>query len=164
MFGSQGSWYYEHVAGIRLPRDGSGRGWRRILLDPSVLRPRSTTSSPSPLPVCALRNDSPFKLTAARAKSATPLGPAAIAWSCNGLGNGLSVNVTVPVGATAQLYLPIAFGSRVAESGHVMFDANWKLKPTIAGVVSGTKALDEEAYVFELLSGSYLFTVAHEFY
>ena len=43
MFGSVGAWFFEHVAGVRLPpkaeRLGQGaRGWQRIVYDATVLR------------------------------------------------------------------------------------------------------------------------------
>ena len=77
-YGSQGSWYYEHVAGLRLPRDGSGRGWRRIILDPSVLRPLGGNATHPLLPVCDTALDSDTKLVSASARSFTPLGFATI--------------------------------------------------------------------------------------
>ena len=158
MYGSQGSFYYEHVAGIR--QAPGTRGWRRIVLDPSVLRPRRpiALATDSPItPVCALTGDA--KLTSAAARTATPLGFAAIGWFClNGSGgDGLLLNATVPVGATAQLFLPSSFGSTVTEAGATIFDAG-KFVPGVLGVLAG--AVREGAYVIELLSGSYNFSVS----
>ena len=149
MYGSQGSWYYEHVAGIRLADGAAGRGWRRIILDPSVLRPQGGGTA-----ACALSGDA--QLTSASARSATPLGFATIDWACDGLKGGLKLNATVPVGATAQLYLPSAFGSTVAEAGHTVF-SDGKYVPGVAGLLAGRA--QEGVFVLELLSGSYAFQV-----
>ena len=161
MYGSQGSFYYEHVAGIRLPRDGSGRGWRRIVLDPSVLRPldhggsTGATGPGSLSPVCAISGDA--KLVSASARSATPLGFATIAWACDGL-HGLTLNASVPVGATAQLFLPSNFGDHVTENGATVFHQGVFVHG-VAGVAAGHASAPEAAYVLELLSGSYAFDV-----
>ena len=144
-------------AGLRLPRDGSGRGWRRIVLDPSVLRPLGGNATASRPPVCALASDA--KLTSAAARSATPLGFAAVAWRCDGLANGLWLNASVPVGATAQLYLPSTFGETVTESGTVVFRGGAFVPGAAAGVVDGHASATESAYVIELSSGNYTFAV-----
>ena len=128
------------------------------MLDPSVLRPVDRGGSAgSPLsPVCALSGDA--KLVSAAAKSATPLGFATIAWACDGLSHGLTLNASVPVGATAQLLLPSSFGDLVTESGAAVFHQG-AFVHGVAGVVAGHVAVPDAAYVFELLSGSYAFDV-----
>ena len=151
-----------------------------MLLDPSVLRVLASSSHnssgsgggggslQSPLPVCALPSSSDAKLTAASAKSSTPLGDAAISWRCDGLTSGLSLNASVPVGATAELFLPTAFGGTVTEGGgggggtaRPVFSDGKFVAGGADGVVAGRSVVDAQAVVLELLSGSYVFTVAH---
>ena len=116
----------------------------------------------SPLPVCALPSSSDAKLTAASAKSSTPLGDAAISWRCDGLTSGLSLNASVPVGATAELFLPTAFGGTVTEGGgggggiaRPVFSDGKFVAGGVDGVVAGRSVVDAQAVVLELLSGSF---------
>ena len=68
------------------------------------------------------------------------------------------MNASVPVGATAQLYLPVIFGKTVTEVGAIVFRAGIFV-PGVLGVENGKELPQESAFVLELASGNYQFVV-----
>ena len=65
MFGSNGGWYYTHLAGIT---PGSSRGWHAFNVRPAIMA--STGSS-----VCG-------QLSSVAASVVTPAGPVRVSWAC----------------------------------------------------------------------------------
>lgn len=96
MFGTVDRWFYEDVAGLRRAR----AGWTRIVVDPTLLP----------------NHDS------AEASIDTIRGRVADAWQRLPDG-GLRLDVTVPVGATAEVHVPAADAAAVTESGRPVTDA-----------------------------------------
>ena len=95
--GTVDDWYFHHVAGIR-PSDETG--YRDITIAPKVTR----------------------HLRSAKATTRTPYGPVISDWKRTG--RLLTLNATVPIGATATIELPAADIEAVTESGRPLDKAN----------------------------------------
>ena len=161
MYGSQGSFYYEHVAGIRMVAPG----WSRVALDPSVLR------TPKGVPTVCERPSLP--LTAASARTHTPQGVVALAWECDpdggvvgraGIGEGiassgptLTLRATVPIGVMADLYVGARFASASIKEGGAPIWAGGHFVSGVAGITAG-QLLGSGDVRFELAAGSYEIT------
>lgn len=130
--GAIGQWYYQQLAGIRA--DESGPGFGSITLAASVVG----------------------DLTEVSARQQTVRGTVESSWKRDG--NKLTYHVSVPVGATAAIELPL-LGSRdatVREGGHVIH-APGGHTVSVPGLRTGTP----DGGVLELTAGSgdYTFTV-----
>lgn len=119
MFGSLGAFFYYGLAGIHL--DAQAPGWERVRIEPSVVR----------------------DLRWAAASIETLRGTVASSWQQTE--EGLRLEVTIPVGSTAEVHVPKLGLDKpaVTESGKA-----------VAGREAG------EAIVFEVGSGSYRFELA----
>lgn len=144
LFGSIGKFFYREIAGIT----SAAPGFRRILI-----RPRAFGD-----------------LDFARASLETVRGHVSVEWRL--LDGGLSLNVTIPVNATAEVWLPKRGqgGATVTEGGETVWaggeltihggvlttqGGNQTGKPT--GISKGTE--DVENVVLEVGSGTYDFRV-----
>jgi alpha-L-rhamnosidase len=121
MFGSVGAWFFEYLGGIR--PDPAEPGFRRFVIAPKVTGDMSS----------------------AAARYRSMCGPIAADW--RGRDNRLTLNVTVPPGATATVFVPAKNGDSVTESGR------------LAAKSDGVKFLRAEsgAAVYEVSSGRYQF-------
>jgi alpha-L-rhamnosidase len=121
MFGGGLVWFYRVLAGMQA--DPERPGYRHI-----VFRPQPAGD-----------------VTSVKYSNLTPQGRAGIAWQ-RGAGN-FSMVITVPVGSTATVYVPVADDGEVTESG------------ASAAQAGGVRHLrDEPGYsVFEVESGVYRF-------
>jgi alpha-L-rhamnosidase len=109
MFGSVSQWFFEDVGGIRAADDAVG--FDRILIHPGIFG----------------------SLTQAKACYRSIRGPVVCDWQ---LGDGrLRMDVTVPMGATAQVYVPASDISTITESGKLISQANGS---HLFGVPGGT--------------------------
>jgi alpha-L-rhamnosidase len=126
MFGSIGAWFYEALAGINF--DDKQPGYRRIRIQPQVVG----------------------DLNWASATLNTIHGQVISSWSRSG--DSLRMEVTIPVGATAEVHVPKQRLSSItiSEGGRTV----WK----DGRAESGVAARDSSgAVVFEIGSGSYVF-------
>jgi alpha-L-rhamnosidase len=94
--GTVDDWFYHHVAGIQ-PSETTG--YRDITIAPAVTD----------------------QLEWAKATTRTPYGPVTSDWHREG--ETLTLNVTIPVGATATVNLPTASRTTVTENGHPLSEA-----------------------------------------
>ena len=124
MFGSVSEWFYKHIAGIRPAPDAVGCD--RVLIAPGPPQPG---------------------LDWAEASYDSIRGPIGAAWRLEG--GWLHLDVSVPVGVTAHVLLPVDAQAEVLESGVPAHQA--------AGVVPVSENLFCPA--FEVASGSYQFSV-----
>jgi alpha-L-rhamnosidase len=98
MFGGGIVWFYRVLAGMNV--DPSQPGYRHIIVKPQPAGDLSFVSY----------------------ANETPLGNASVRWEKNG--TSFKLNVDVPVGSTATVYVPTADASSVAESGKKIKDSN----------------------------------------
>lgn len=122
MFGGGLSWFYRDLAGMKT--DGQSAGYKKIIF--------------KPMPV----NELEF----VRYFTETVYGKAGIEWKQK---NGFEMNVKVPVGSKAEVYIPTSKGKNITESGFAVAQK------------AGIKSLREEIgyQVFEVGSGDYSFKV-----
>lgn len=127
-------WMMRYMAGIE--SDMNTPGFRHIILQP---RPDTRTSIPA----------NQERIMNVAASTRTPLGKVSSKWENCG-NNSFVYTVTVPVGATATLYLPAPYEDCIiTESG----------KPWEEAVGVENKGYANGALVLELKSGSYVFGV-----
>jgi alpha-L-rhamnosidase len=122
MFGDISAWFYQYLAGIQI--DPTKPGFKQI-----VIRPRPIGD-----------------LTWVRAQTQSPYGLVASSWQKTK--DGLTLKVTVPVNATATVYVPLHRGlDAIAENGQP------------AAKAPGVKLLrEDEGYgVFAVGAGEYMF-------
>lgn len=122
MFGGGLVWYYRKLAGMQADRDNPG--YRHIIFRPQPIA----------------------DLTWVKYSNQTVYGEAGIHWSIQG--ENLSMQVDVPVGSVATVFVPLMKGGNIAESGLPVAES------------ADVKFLkEEEGYrVFSVPSGKYLFT------
>ena len=121
MFGGSLVWFYRKLAGMNT--DPEAPGYRRI-----IFRPQPVDD-----------------LTFVKYITETPYGKAGISWKNQD--QQFSIQVTVPVGSEATVYIPLRKGKEVTENGR-----------TITGSDEIRFLRDEDGYrVFALKSGEYLF-------
>jgi alpha-L-rhamnosidase len=125
-FGAVGEWMYANVAGLDF--DPAAPAWRRLVIRPLVG------------PAVARG------LTGARGEHMTVRGKVASAWKV--VGGTLSLEVEVPVHATARVHVPASAVEAVKESGRPAARAPGV---QVVGLVDG-------AAVFEVGAGRYRFT------
>lgn len=127
-------WMMRYMAGIEVDKDV--HGFRHIILQP---RPDMRMIIPS----------NQERITHVSASTRTPFGKVASKWENCG-DNRFKYTVTVPVGATATMYLPATYDDCiVTESGKPLEEAQ--------GVE--LRGYDNGAFILELKSGSYTFEV-----
>ena len=142
MFGTQGAFYFSHVAGLRR----AAPAWRAFRVAPQV---------------CGTG------LLGANASVQTVAGHVATSWQAQPMPNAgasataVSITVDVPPGVAASVVVPLGCGGNtsgtaVAEGGAVVWHASSGLVPR-AGIASAAQVHDGAAVQFELLSGSYAF-------
>lgn len=114
-------WFYRHLGGIQLDPDDVA--FRKIIIQPSIVG----------------------DLTSASASYDSTQGPIRSAWSLTG--NLLTMNVSIPVGATATVHVPTASAASVSESG---VPASTARGVTFLGMADGhaTYAVGSGDYVF----------------
>jgi len=122
MFGSVSEWFYKSLAGIQPAPDAIG-------CDRLIIQPRPVGD-----------------LTWVKASYDSVRGKVVSAWEKNG--NQFTLHVTIPVGASATLFMPAANPDSVREGDQRAQDA------------VGVRLLRNEpgAAVFAIASGSYVFT------
>jgi alpha-L-rhamnosidase len=131
MFGSVGAWFYQALAGINQPADGAG--YRHIRIHPEAAH----------------------GLQWASGTVKTIRGAVGSSWAREA--DGVTMKVTVPVGADANVMVPRPqelTGITVEENGHVVWE-NGKYVSGDAGV-SGA-VLEDDGITFDLGSGEYSF-------
>lgn len=122
MFGSVSEWFYRHVAGIRIDADAVGAD--RVTIHPTLTH----------------------KLQWARAAYRSLHGEMACHWYWET--DVLHVDVTIPVGTTATLYLPAGNPASIMEGGAPVSEA--------AGVA--LLRMEEGKVLYQLEAGTYAFT------
>jgi len=126
MFGGALIWFYRNLAGMKADPDKPG--YNHIIFKPQPVED---------LEYVTYNND-------------TPYGEAGITWrNQNGQFN---MDVTVPVGSTATVYIPASDKSAIDESGKASENSQ---------MVTFVK-MDGEYAVYNIESGKYHFTVAHK--
>jgi len=130
MFGSVGAWFYEALAGINF--EDARPGYRRIRIEPQVTG----------------------DLNWASGTLNTVEGLVSSSWSRST--DSLRMEITIPVGATAEVHVPKLRANSVVvkESGSEVWK-DGRFEAGSPGVVSAREA--GEAVVFEIGSGSYVF-------
>jgi alpha-L-rhamnosidase len=131
-YGTVGEWFFGYLAGIR-PDEGAP-GFKRILIAPQPAG----------------------DLAWAEGTVETPYGLVKSRWDRKG--NGLTLNVTVPANATAQIRLP-NLGNQaltVTENGKIVLKAG--TPPGTVPFIKVTK-VDEAGAVLQVGAGSYAFTI-----
>jgi len=129
MFGSIDAWFYRVVAGLTLLEPG----WRKISVWPRLAA----------------------ELASAEATVKTPRGEARVAWHREG--EALGIDVRVPVGASAELKIPLLWEpGRIEESGRLLWE-NEAARETAPGVAFA--GVEDRAAAFILESGAYAFTL-----
>jgi alpha-L-rhamnosidase len=133
MLGSVGAWFYTALAGIN--PDPAEPGFRKIRIEPQVVR----------------------DLRWASGSLQTPRGLVASSWSREG--DTLKLEVTIPVGSEAEIYLPKLGRASVVvrESGKAVW-AKDAFQAGAAGL-TGAKQTDQ-AVVLQTGSGRYVFEVS----
>ncbi len=126
MFGSIGAWFYEALAGINF--DEKQPGYKKIRIQPQVVG----------------------DLNWASGTLNTIHGPVISSWSRSG--DSLRMEVTIPVGSTAEVWVPKQRYTSVtiSEGGKPLWRDGKAVEDTIARDSGG-------AVVFEIGSGSYVF-------
>ena len=123
MFGGGLIWYYRKLAGMNA--DENEPGYKHIVFKPQPLD----------------------EVSFARYYNQTALGEAGIHWQKTE--NKFTMDVTVPVGSTATVYVPVKSGQKIIESGNPLSQSE-QVKRTN----------EEEGYtVFSINSGKYKFSV-----
>jgi alpha-L-rhamnosidase len=133
MFGSVGAWFYNALAGIN--PDPQAPGFERVRIQPRVVR----------------------DLAWASGSIETLRGTLAASWQRTG--SGLRLQVTIPVGSTAQIVIPKLGLNEVViqESGQVV----WKNSAYQPGVAGLSAAVDNKGEVILIAgSGSYDFELS----
>jgi alpha-L-rhamnosidase len=124
MFGSISEWFYKHLAGIRPANDAVG--YNKIIIHPQI-----------------------HDLQWAKASYNAVLGKVSTYWKKSG--KTLTIDITIPVNATAEVFIPASLknikerGMPVTGDGAVQF-----------------KGTEKKESIFSLGSGSYQFTVQLE--
>lgn len=119
MFGSVGEWFYRSLLGI----NSSAPAFKKIVIKPQ--------------PAGDLKH--------AEGSYISPYGKIGSAWEIDG--EQFKLNVEIPVNTSAEVWLPLKFGTQITESGKAVSDVN--------GIVSQRK---ENGYtVIEVGSGAYAF-------
>jgi alpha-L-rhamnosidase len=135
MFGSIGAWLYQAIAGIN--PDERGVGYRRIRIEPQVVRDLGWASG----------------------SIETVRGVVACFWSRSD--GQLRLEVTIPVGSEAEVYVPKLGMANVVvkESGQIV----WQKGAYQAGTVGVTGAReDRRAIIFQVGSGNYAFELSQQ--
>jgi alpha-L-rhamnosidase len=124
MFGQINEWFYRELAGIQL--DPAGPGFQKIIIKPTLVG----------------------DLTWVKASYDSIRGTIVSNWTHTPM--GLTLNITIPIGSTATVYVPAADAKLVKESGMA------------ASSAPGVKFLRMEngATVYAIGSGSYAFSSA----
>ena len=123
MFGGGLIWFYQNLAGMRI--DLQFPGYRHIVFKPQPVDQMDFVTY----------------------KSNTPYGEAGISWRHEQ--SKLYMEITVPVGCTAEVYIPGDDPDQVMENGHKVADSE--------GVAFDR--MDGEYAVFNIVSGKYCFEV-----
>ena len=159
MFGSNGAWHFEHVAGVRMPFISPNtlaptpwlNGWKRVIVSPSLL-------------LSPLGNKTCTQVSWAKATQTTRRGLLDVSWHCTSL--GMNLTLTLPIGSTALVRLPVGngkgFGENVIENHFCQGSPIWSGGVFVggcSGVVAGEMVADGLAVEFEVLSGTYMFVV-----
>jgi alpha-L-rhamnosidase len=129
MLGSVDAWFYRVVAGLRC----AAPGWRKVVLKPPLFP----------------------GLTRASAKVETIRGEASLSWL--NLDGAFSLEVQVPVGSAAEVYVPLGRdGERIKEGGQVIWP-----RPAAKEMPTEVSHLRTDGLysVFAVGSGVYHFTV-----
>lgn len=133
-YGAIYEWMMRYMAGIEV--DKNLPGFRHIIFQP---RPDIRISIP----------DNQERVTSVSASTRTPLGKVESKWENNGE-NSFKYSVTIPVGATATMYLPVADEECfITESG----------KPLEEAECVTLKGYSDGVFIVELESGSYKFEI-----
>jgi alpha-L-rhamnosidase len=131
-YGTVGEWFFGYLAGIR--PDEEAPGFKRIIIAPQPAG----------------------DLGWAEASVETPYGPVNSRWDRKG--SGLTLNVTVPANAMAQIRLPNLgrAGLTVTESGKTLLQSG-----QASGSIQGIKVskADETGAVLQVSAGNYAFTI-----
>lgn len=123
MFGGALGWFYRKVAGFNV--DEAQPGYKHIIIRPVL----------------------PRELTHAAYSQRTPYGVASVAWKKTQ--ETLTMEVVVPVGSTATVYLPESTGKTVTESGKAIAKAKGvQAAPAVGGCAVCT--VESGRYVFEV--------------
>jgi alpha-L-rhamnosidase len=135
MFGSVGTWLYQAIAGINL--DAKGIGYSRIRIEPQMVR----------------------DLNWASGSIETIRGAVACSWSRSD--GRVRLEVTIPFGSKAEVYLP-----KLGMANVIVKEADriiWQKGAYQAGAGGILQAREERrAIVFEVGSGSYLFELTEQ--
>jgi alpha-L-rhamnosidase len=123
MFGGGLVWYYRKLAGMNA--DPNVPGYRHIIFKPQPVE----------------------DLTYTKYYNETSYGEAGISWQKEN--NGFSMEVTVPVGCTATVYVPVSNGKTVSENG----------VPVAESKDIQSKGEENGYRIFEVKSGEYEFVV-----
>ena len=124
MFGGGFNWFYRTLAGVNT--DENEPGYKHIIIKP----------------------DLPQKMNYARYSLITPYGKVASEIKRNS-DDSLEMNITIPVGSHATVYIPVTASSVVTESGQPL--------PTVSGIE--TKGVVNGRQVVETSQGVYHFVV-----
>ena len=136
MFGTVGSWMYKHLLGVTPLAPGFGS----VRVQPSGV-------------LCVGCN-----LTSASGAVHTPYGPVVVRWLKSAAGPPVvTLNVTIPLGATATVGVPAAPGASVSEGGRVAWRGG-AFVPGVRGIASAAAVPGIEPRVdFRVGSGTYIF-------
>jgi alpha-L-rhamnosidase len=127
MLGSIDAWFYRVLAGLSPARPG----WSKVRVRPHVLG----------------------DLAFVEARLETVAGPISSSWTRSG--EGLSLEVRIPVGSTAEVHVPLLGpGARVLESGKTLWRAGRAVETAPEVTLAGD---DGRTVAFEVGSGSYTF-------
>jgi alpha-L-rhamnosidase len=131
-YGTVGEWFFGYLAGIR-PDEGAP-GFKRIVIAPQPAG----------------------DLAWAEATLQTPYGPVKSRWDRKG--SGLTLSVTVPANATAQIRLPNPGRQAltVTENGKSLLKAG---QPSGSVPAIEVTKVDEAGAVLQVGAGSYAFTI-----
>jgi len=125
MFGGGLNWFYRTLAGVNT--DENEPGYRHIIIKPEL----------------------PEKLDHVYYSNVTPYGKVISEVKKNG-GNRLEMNVSIPVGSYATVYIPVSENSVVTENDHVI--------ETVADIE--TMGIENNCLIVRLKQGSYQFRIA----
>lgn len=124
MLASIGAWFYRAVAGIQA--DPEGPGFERFCIRPN------------------LENE----LTYAKAALQTIRGNIEVSWRASG--GSLSLDLTVPVGSQARVYIPYLPASTLSESGNILWQNDHAAQ-------EGKITLEQNNLILTIGSGEYHF-------
>ncbi|TFG68232.1 MAG: hypothetical protein E4H27_08160, partial [Anaerolineales bacterium] len=129
MMGSIGSWFYRALAGIQV--DPEGPGFKNLQIKPQFVEDLQFVQ-------CALQ---------------TVRGEVQSSWERHG--DGVQLTVTIPVGSTARVCLPLESQPfTISESDTVIWGAG---ETDITGISKWMT--DQHSVIFTVASGTYFFTV-----